>query len=169
MKTYFDEETDKKLLEASTEEEVRAIIAETPEAEKLADKIDLVMKEISRVKGSLDEEVDLDELDNAAGGAKRKDVYLSETQGCVATFWLDDQLGGNVCWSNDQCRVCNEYKYHNTRYANCRAGGKHEWASETGEKFVPVAFDTIKFKQYVCQKCYLEISCSQESEERFNS
>ena len=32
MKTYFDEVTDKKLLEASTEEEVRAIIAETPEA-----------------------------------------------------------------------------------------------------------------------------------------
>ena len=39
MKTYFDEATDKRLLEAQTEEEVKAIIAETPEAEKLADKI----------------------------------------------------------------------------------------------------------------------------------
>ena len=38
MKTYFDEATDKRLLEAKTEEEVKAIIAETPEAEKLADK-----------------------------------------------------------------------------------------------------------------------------------
>ena len=44
MKTYFSEEIDKRLLEAETEDEVRAIIAETPEAEKLADKIDLVME-----------------------------------------------------------------------------------------------------------------------------
>ena len=47
MKTYFDKETDKRLLEAQTEEEVKAIIAETPEAEKLADKTDLIMKEIA--------------------------------------------------------------------------------------------------------------------------
>ena len=44
MKTYFSEEIDKRLLEAETEDEVRASIAEAPEAEKLADKIDLVMK-----------------------------------------------------------------------------------------------------------------------------
>ncbi|MBR1751575.1 MAG: hypothetical protein IJ740_11995 [Ruminococcus sp.] len=68
MKTYFDEETDKKLLEAETEEEVRAIIAATPKASELADKIDLVMKEIASIKSDSGRELDLDELDNVAGG-----------------------------------------------------------------------------------------------------
>ena len=71
MKVYFDEATDKRLLEAQTEEEVKAIIAETPEAEKLADKTDLVMAELARIKGSVDNERDIDELDSAAGGAKQ--------------------------------------------------------------------------------------------------
>ena len=97
MKTYFDEATDKRLLEAQTEEEVKAIIAETPEAEKLADKIDLVMAEIKRIKGSVDNELDLDELDGAAGGAKRQDITLSETQGCIATFFLEDDCRNRYC------------------------------------------------------------------------
>ena len=168
MKTYFDEAIDKKLLEASTEEEVRAIIAGTPEAEKLADKIDLVMNEINRIKGSLDEEVDLDELDNAAGGAKRKDIYLSETQSCVATFYLDDLIKGGYCWSNDQCRVCNEYKYHNTKYSNCAKGGRHDWVT-TNEQTYFKDGRPEDFEGYFCTKCRCAVSFKNESSERFNS
>ena len=177
MKTYFDEATDKKLLEASTEEEVRAIIAETPEAEKLADKIDLVMNEISRIKGALDEEVDLDELDNASGGAKRVDVYLSETQGCVATFYLEDQMKMNYCWSNDQCGVSNEYKYHNTKYSNCKKGGRHDWTTGSFERYTlslpsdcpSGQAEKISVEGNVCRKCGLNVAYGEESEERFNS
>ena len=162
MKTYFDEVTDKKLLEAATEEEIRAIIAGTPEAEKLADKIDLVMNEISRIKGALDEEVDLDELDNASGGAKAQDVYLSETQGCVATFYLEDEVRGFYCWSNDQCDVSNEYKYHNTKYSNCKKGGRHTWDGEIERSVFDVFSDN--YTVGVCTKCKLEA----QSDDRFD-
>ena len=118
MKVYFDEETDKRLLEAQTEEEVKAIIAGTPDAGKLADKIDLVMAELAKIKGELDNELDIDELDSAAGGAKRQDIYLSETTSCVATFYLEDDKQCDYCWSNDQCGCANEYKYHYTKYSN---------------------------------------------------
>ena len=97
MKTYFDKETDKRLLEAQTEEEVKAIIAETPEAEKLADKTDLVMAEIVRIKGAVDNELDIDELDSAAGGAKRQDIILSDAVSCTATFYLEDQISSRYC------------------------------------------------------------------------
>ena len=160
MKTYFDEATDKRLLEAKTEEEVKAIIAETPEAEKLADKTELIMAELARIKGSVDNELDLDELDSAAGGAKRQDITLSETQGCKATFLLEDlmdiiegQGGSSYCFSNDFCKVSNEYLYHNTRWANCSRGGKHEW------KFRPIIHKRDGWtatEGYECTKCGLE-------------
>ena len=153
MKTYFDEATDKRLLEAQTEEEVKAIIAETPEAEKLADKTDLVMAELARIKGSLDNELDIDELDSAAGGAKPRHIYLSETQSCIATFFAGD----GWCWSNDQCNVSNEYDYHNIRYSNCKSGGKHDWMSESHTKKTGVAeFTTTEY--YKCTKCGAEIN-----------
>ncbi|MBP5262107.1 MAG: hypothetical protein J6Z43_08285 [Clostridiales bacterium] len=66
---YFDEETDRRLLEAKSKEEVMAIIATTPAAEKLADKADLIIAEISRLKNSVDEEIGIDDLDEVAGGA----------------------------------------------------------------------------------------------------
>ena len=149
MKTYFDEATDKRLLEAKTEEEVKAIIAQTPEAEKLADKTDLVMAELARIKGSVDNELEIDELDSAAGGAKLKDVNLSETQGCIATFSLDDMMNGvGCCWSNDYCYTANEYRYHNYRWSNCPKGGKHQW-----QGYVPTFSDDYNCK---CLKCDLK-------------
>ena len=90
------------------------------------------MAELARIKGSVDNELDIDELDSAAGGAKLQHIYLSETQSCMATFYLNDLKNGTVgfkyCWSNDFCNVSNEYEYHNTRYSNCKKGGKHDWA-----------------------------------------
>ena len=174
MKTYFDEATDKRLLEAQTEEEVKAIIAETPEAEKLADKTDLVMAELARIKGSVDNELDIDELDSAAGGAKRQDITLSETVGCVATFFLEDQTNEKYCSSNDQCGVSNEYKYHLTKYSNCKSGGRHSWKRGTtsvshisgggsGDKYV----NTVKYEGYECQKCGLFIRDIDSADERF--
>ena len=148
MKTYFDEVTDKRLLEAKTEEEVKAIIAETPEAEKLADKTDLVMAEIARIKGTVDNEIDLDELDNAAGGAKRVRVDLSPSQGCIATFFARDAW----CYSNDQCFASNEYDYHHIRYSNCKKGGKHDWsAGSRSKKSGGAEFTTTEV--YECAKC----------------
>ena len=149
MKTHFDEATDKRLLEAKTEEEVKAIIAETPEAEKLADKTDLVMAELKRIKGSVDNELDLDELDGSAGGAKLKEIYLSETQGCMATYSINDENNDSYCWSNDQCAISNEYNYHNIRYSNCSKGGKHSWKR------------TVKQGLYIvqtCEKCGLKLT-----------
>ena len=161
MRRYFDEETDRRLLAAESEEEVRAIIAETPEADKLTDKIDQVMAEIRRIKGSVDEEVGSSELEQVAGGAKRQDVYLSESTGCVSTFFLSDllysqagavgdqydliayALGVRYCGSNDFCRVSNEYLYHNTKYSNCQKGGKHDWSTHS--------------KGIKCSKCNLDV------------
>ena len=173
MKVYFDEATDKRLLEAQTEEEVKAIISETPEAEKLADKIDLVMAEIKRIKGSVDNELDLDELDSAAGGAKRQDIYLSETTSCVATFFLEDQFHGKYCSSNDQCGLSNEYKYHQTKYSNCKSGGKHDWqwgtsvATHSVGKDGAKRFERTKFDGYECKKCGLFINQERLGDERF--
>ena len=166
MKTYFDEATDKRLLEAQTEEEVKAIIAETPEAEKLADKTDLIMAEIARIKGSVDNELDLDELDSAAGGAKRQDITLSEGQGCMATFFLEDQFRDSYCCSNDQCAVSNEYKYHNTKFSNCKKGGRHNW--EEGEFYIGLGGATIGVRSpgYKCTKCDLII---EKGTERFDN
>ena len=163
MKTYFDEATDKRLLEAKTEEEVKAIIAETPEAEKLADKTDLVMAELARIKGSVDNELDIDELDSAAGGAKLEHVYLSETQGCKATFFLEDlvkeRLGLGYCSSNDFCSASNEYKYHNTRYSNCKIGGRHEWeqGTYTDSEVGPRGTAFVDKKGQKCRKCGIVI------------
>ena len=172
MKVYFDEETDKRLLEAQTEEEVKAIIADTPEAEKLADKTDLVMAELARIKGSVDNELDLDELDSAAGGAKLQDVYLSESQSCIATFFLEDlvmtRVGLGYCWSNDFCSVSNEYCYHYSRYSNCKKGGKHEWVPGVYSETLVVDGgvtheDSRGFK---CSKCDITIF---REEHNFNS
>ena len=171
MKTYFDEATDKRLLEAKTEEEVKAIIAETPEAEKLADKTDLVMAEIKRIKGSVDNELDIDELDSAAGGAKLQHIYLSETQSCMATFYLNDLKNGTVgfkyCWSNDFCNVSNEYEYHNTRYSNCKKGGKHDWErgiqEETFTNDEGGVMGVEKFDGYCCRKCSLTVKASDKN------
>ena len=154
MKVYFDEATDKRLLEAQTEEEVKAIIAETPEAEKLADKTDLVMAELARIKGSVDNELDIDELDSAAGGAKRQDIYLSETTSCVATFFLEDQFKKKYCYSNDQCGASNEYKYHNTKYSNCKHGGRHQWQRSTkSEEYTSGAGMSMERKTVVYEGC----------------
>ena len=173
MKTYFDEATDKRLLEAKTEEEVKAIIAETPEAEKLADKTDLVMAEIARIKGAVDNELDLDELESAAGGAKRQDITLSDTVGCTATFYLEDQVKGKYCFSNDQCGVSNEYKYHLTKYSSCKRGGKHNWQRCT--ESIPTrvgsaaeSYMTDEDKEgYKCKKCGLFIPDHELGKERF--
>ena len=171
MKTYFDKETDKRLLEAQTEEEVKAIIAETPEAEKLADKTDLVMAEIARIKGTVDNELDIDELDSAAGGAKRQDITLSETVNCTATFYLEDQVHGKYCYSNDQCGLSNEYKYHLTKYSNCKHGGKHDWKRGNGVVTESVGIQGFpeekEYKGYVCKKCGLFIPDHELGKERF--
>ena len=173
MKTYFDKETDKRLLEAQTEEEVKAIIAETPEAEKLADKTDLVMAEIARIKGAVDNELDIDELDSAAGGAKRQDIILSDAVSCTATFYLEDQINNRYCYSNDQCGVSNEYKYHHTKYSNCKHGGKHNWkrcteaVSEYQSGGAEGSWSKIDYEGYKCQKCGIFIPDHQLGEERF--
>ena len=149
METYFDEATDKRLLEAQTEEEVKAIIAETPEAEKLADKTDLVMAELARIKGSVDSELDLEELDSVAGGAKVKRIDLSPSQDCMATFFAEDMTFNKYCWSNDQCAVSNEYEYHYIRYSNCKKGGKHDWQFLESITCFSGEVDT----KYECSKC----------------
>ena len=173
MKTYFDKETDKRLLEAQTEEEVKAIIAETPEAEKLADKTDLVMAELARIKGSVDNEIDLDELDSAAGGAKRQDIILSDAVSCTATFYLEDQISHRYCYSNDQCGVSNEYKYHHTKYSNCKHGGKHNWkrcteaVTEYQSGGAEGSWSKIDYEGYKCQKCGIFIPDHELGVERF--
>ena len=173
MKTYFDEATDKRLLEAKTEEEVKAIIAETPEAEKLADKTDLVMAEIARIKGSVDSELDLEELDSVAGGAKVKRIDLSPSQDCMATFFAEDMTFNKYCWSNDQCGVSNEYKYHQTKYSNCKSGGKHNWkrCTETVSEYqsggAEGSWSNKEYEGYECKKCGLFIPDHELGKERF--
>ena len=157
MKTYFDEETDKRLLEAQTEEEVRAIIAGTADAGKLADKIDLVMAELARIKGAVDNELDIDELDSAAGGAKRQDIYLSETQSCIATFFYEDYRAEEYCWSNDQCGFSNEYAYHCIQYSNCKKGGRHDWENGTFGFTNRRINNTTYHYGHRCKKCGLMI------------
>lgn len=157
---YFDEETDRRLLEAKSKEEVMAIIATTPAAAKLADKADLIIAEISRLKNSVDEEIGIDDIDEVAGGAKCTAVYLSESEECVATFYLEDMTSCHYCWSNDQCGVASEFEYHYTKYSNCRKGGKHIWVD--GEyRFMcingqgtPENYSTLGHE---CQKCQLRI------------
>ena len=152
MKTYFDEATDKRLLEAKTEEEVKAIIAETPEAEKLTDKTALIMEELARIKGSVDNELDIDELDNTAGGAKMKKIDLSPTRSCMATFFAKDMYDSKYCWSNDQCSVANEYEYHHTRYSKCSNGGTHDWRAFNGSS-----------NNFECSKCKVVFNARQDN------
>lgn len=164
MKSYFGAEIDRKLLEAKSEEEVRAIIAETPEAAKLADKIDLVMAELKRIKSDVDEEIGDDELESVAGGAKRKEIVMTlEGPGCVATFFLQDWVEGQgpsaYCMSNDQCFATNEYIYHNTYYSNCKAGGRHDWLWIND----PV-YNGYKLRFY-CRKCRFDYD---EGPEEYN-
>ena len=156
MKSYFDEATDKRLLEAQTEEEVKAIIAETPEAEKLADKTELIMAELARIKGSVDNELEIDELDSAAGGSKLERVDLSPSQSCKATFILNDHEREypKYCWSNDFCNISNEYEYHHVRWSNCEKGGKHDW------KHMTYDLGHIGPFRYRCMKCGLLIYAS---------
>ena len=164
MKVYFTEEIDKSLLEAKTEDEVREILKDAPEGEKLADRIDLVMKELKNIKGELDEEVDLDELDHAAGGAKRTDIYLSETTSCHDTFYLEDLVnrdlfvGSHYCGSGDFCNFCNEFSYHYTKWSNCKRGGKHVWYTENKEG---KAFQC-------CKNCGLSLDSPNQSLYNFN-
>lgn len=162
MRTYFDEETDKKLLEAKSEDEVRSIIADTVAADKLADKIDLVMNELSRIKGDQDQEIDGNELDTVAGGSKLVEVYLNPVQGCMATFSLEDMAYGyNYCWSDDYCWVSNDYEYHNTRWSNCKRGGKHQWVQGMYDFDthinVPGIPNTKSCAGNMCGKCGLKI------------
>ena len=154
MKTYFDEATDRRLLEAQSEEEVKAIIAETPEAEKLASKTELVMAELARIKGSVDNELDIDELESAAGGAKMKKIDLSPAQSCIATAFGADIISGHYCSSNDQCLASNEYDYHYLRYSNCKQGGRHDWYEESRERLYLGGYDI----NYTCRKCNLTLA-----------
>ena len=149
MKTYFDEETDKKLLEAKTEDEVRAILSTIPDGPKLAAKIDIVMGEIHKIKGDLDEEVDLDELDNTAGGEYKPDIVLSPTTSCANTEYIEDIIQGHTCGSNDHCRYGDEYYYRHTRYTNCKRGGKNDWG------------DSLYTMVYRCRKCGCEVDAGQ--------
>ena len=157
MKVFFDEQTDNKLLNAKTKEEVAAIIAATPEADKLADKIDLVMNEISVIRGNVEEELSLDQLDNAAGGSKLKRVDLSPSQGCIATANLSDMMAQYYCWSNDFCMASNDYDYHFTRWTNCPSGGHHDWSSQTCQETLyddhGVPCGTRPDSGYRCSKC----------------
>ncbi|MBP5261866.1 MAG: hypothetical protein J6Z43_07065 [Clostridiales bacterium] len=155
MMTYFDAETDKRLLEAETEEEIRAIIASTPEADKLSGKMDLVMAEIERIKGSADEEIAAEELDNVAGGAKRIRVDLSPSQGCIATFNMKDKIAEHYCWSDDFCMATNEYDYHFTRWSNCTSGGRHDWQVCSWEQQDHGTGGTITVSGEKCSKCKL--------------
>ena len=154
MRTYFDEETDKKLLAAKSKEEVMAIIAETPAAAALADKADLVMEELDKIKNGTDEEVDIDELDNVAGGAKLLRIDLSPTQDCVGTFYLADMASPyhTYCMMNDYCLNILEYDYHYTKYSSCKHGGKHEW-----KQIGITAEDGSMTRGYQCTKCLFSV------------
>ena len=166
MKNIFDEETNKRLLGAQTKAEVSAIIAETPMAEAYADKVDLIMNEIGMINGIIDDElVDDEALEQVAGGAKLKEIYLSETTSCVATFFLEDQSSNRFCWSNDQCAFSNEYKYHLTKYSNCKSGGRHNW--EEGRYTFP-SFSGVPVMSdgYQCTRCKLKIM---KGSERFDN
>ncbi|MBP5262271.1 MAG: hypothetical protein J6Z43_09115 [Clostridiales bacterium] len=135
MKVYFDEETDKRLMEAKTKEEVEAILASVPDAGSFGGSVDLVMAEIEKIKGAVEEMGETD-IDQIAGGAKLKRVDLSESQGCMATFNLADlaetenRPSFNYCGSNDFCYASNEYDYHYTKWSNCPSGGKHAWTDQ---------------------------------------
>ena len=162
MKNVFDEATNKKLLAATTKAEVSAILAEVPGADRYMDKVDLIMNEIEMVNGIADDELlSDDEIEHVAGGAKRSDIYLSETTSCVATFFLADQVANLFCWSNDQCGVSNEYKYHYTKYSNCKHGGRHEWVDGKYE-FSSVHNSTKLLDGHMCAKCGLKIATNTE-------
>ncbi|MBP5262272.1 MAG: hypothetical protein J6Z43_09120 [Clostridiales bacterium] len=151
MKIYFDEETDKRLMEAKTKEEIQEILASVPGAGDLVDRVDLVMAEIEKIKGSIDEEVRSDELDSVAGGSKVKAIYLGAPGvSCASTFSLNDlvtKTGASAyCFSNDQCYISNEYEYHFTKFAPCPNGGDHNW--------YPVG----KNEGVECRKCKLRLN-----------
>ena len=119
------------------------------------------MNEIDMINGTVSDEI-LDDaaLEQVAGGAKRTDVYLSETTSCVATFYVEDQMQNNYCWSNDQCAASNEYKYHYSRYSNCKQGGRHDWKDGTYSFLDCYAFG------HRCLKCDITLK---DDQERFNS
>ena len=168
MIVFFDEETDKRLLAAETEDEVRAIIAATGEADKLAGKTDLVMAEIARIKGSIDDELNGEDLDQIAGGSRCDKIYLSETVSCVATFYLHDLLKRNFCFRNDQCWLSDEYDYHVVRYSNCPEGGRHIWESKDvaveciDRGPAGLNHEDVYKPHYVCSKCDLAVEVGLE-------
>ena len=129
------------------------------------------MAEIARIKGAIDDELDIDELDSAAGGAKRQDIILSDAVSCTATFYLEDQVHGQYCYSNDQCGVSNEYKYHHTKYSNCKHGGKHDWKRDTEFITEAVGIQGLpagkEYEGYACKKCGLFIPDDELGAERF--
>ncbi|MBP5262555.1 MAG: hypothetical protein J6Z43_10575 [Clostridiales bacterium] len=173
MKTYFDEETDKKLLEAKSKEEVKAIISSLPEADRLADKTDIIMAEIDRIRNNVDEEITDDELENVAGGIVKNTYNLSESIGCVATFLLNDWVTGYIgCIGTDYCRAV-DYLYHYTRWSNCPKGGKHNW-DDSGFDLTVVseltgARRTDRYDGSICTKCNLRIKDTDKEKYNFDS
>ena len=85
----MDPQIKEKLSQAANEDEVRAILSDTPELDPKR-----VWKEIEAHRSNKSEKLDLNELDAVSGGADRD----WKKDGCAATCeWT------SWCWSNDYC------------------------------------------------------------------
>ena len=108
-------ELKKKLLNANSEEEVKALLGDAVKEEDVTK----IWKEIEALKAAPGfEKMDDDELEAVNGGADRD--YLKD--GCSSS------TKGNWCWSND---TCDRFWITYSNYDPCPKGGNHDWKYTT--------------------------------------
>ena len=127
-------ELKEKLLNANSEEEVKALLGDEVTLEDAA----FVWEKLQakKAEGALSE-VDDDELEAVSGGADRD----WEKDGCRSSTDL------SFCWVSDSCLdIWTTY----SNYDPCPKGGKHEWQEK-------VLIDWLRNSQGVffeCKKCH---------------
>ncbi len=100
-----------KLLNANSEEEVKALLGDAVKEEEAA----AIWKEIEALKAAPDlKKMDDDELEAVSGGADRD--YLKD--GCLSS------TNDSWCWAND---TCDRFWITYSNYDPCPKGGNHEW------------------------------------------
>ena len=111
----LDNELKQRLDDAQNLEEVKEIIADSPELDA-----NRLWEELENHRSAKSEKLDLNELDAVSGGADRD----WKKEGCAATCEPD-----SWCWSNDEC-VCFDVTYDNF-WVCCPDGHDHDFMDNT--------------------------------------
>ncbi len=129
-------ELKEKLLNANSEEEVKALLGDVVKEEEAA----AIWKEIEALKAAPDlKKMDDDELEAVSGGADRD--YLKD--GCSSS------TNDSWCWFNDNCS--NTWTTY-SNYDPCPNGGNHEWV-KTVHRGLFGEWNGVYMK---CRKCQNE-------------